>query len=391
MKKIYMDNVSGTPTHPQVIDAILPFLKEGFGNPSNLHQFGRMASEAIQSARGQVAKLINAKPGEIIFTASGTEANNFALKGILNSHKKKGNHIITSEIEHFSVLNPLKTLEKSGYTVTYVPVDKHGTVNPEDVKKAIKPTTVMVSIMYANGEIGTMEPIREIGAITRERGIVFHTDAIAAVGNIPVNVAGDQVDALSMSANQFGGTSGIGALYLREGIRILPLLQGGVQEGGRRAGTENLIGIVGMGKAAELANAEMTQRVDKVAKLRDQLKDGILKNITNVHLNGHPTNRLPGNLSLCIEYIEGESVLLFLDMQGIAVSSGSACTSRSLKASHVIMATGVDAALAQGTILFSLGVDNTDADVQYVLEKLPPIVNRLREMSPLYNATDKKS
>ncbi|MEK7699236.1 MAG: aminotransferase class V-fold PLP-dependent enzyme [Planctomycetota bacterium] len=384
MKKIYMDNVSGTPTHPQVIDAMLPFLKEGFGNPSNLHQFGRMASEAIQSARGQVAKLINAKPGEIIFTASGTEANNFALKGILNSHKKKGNHIITSEIEHFSVLNPLKTLEKSGYTVTYVPVDKHGTVNPDDVKKAIKPTTVMVSIMYANGEIGTIEPIREIGAITRERGIVFHTDAIAAVGNIPVNVAGDQVDALSMSANQFGGTSGIGALYLREGIRILPLLQGGVQEGGRRAGTENLIGIVGMGKAAELANAEMTQRVDKVAKLRDQLKDGILKNISNVHLNGHPTNRLPGNLSLCIEYIEGESVLLFLDMQGIAVSSGSACTSRSLKASHVIMSTGVDAALAQGTILFSLGIDNSDSDVQYVLEKLPPIVNRLREMSPLY-------
>ncbi len=384
MKKIYMDNVSGTPTHPQVIDAMLPFLKEGFGNPSNLHQFGRMASEAIQSARGQVAKLINAKPGEIIFTASGTEANNFALKGILNSHKKKGNHIITSEIEHFSVLNPLKTLEKSGYTVTYVPVDKHGTVNPDDVKKAIKPTTVMVSIMYANGEIGTIEPIREIGAITRERGIVFHTDAIAAVGNIPVNVAGDQVDALSMSANQFGGTPGIGALYLREGIRILPLLQGGVQEGGRRAGTENLIGIVGMGKAAELANAEMTQRVDKVAKLRDQLKDGILKNISNVHLNGHPTNRLPGNLSLCIEYIEGESVLLFLDMQGIAVSSGSACTSRSLKASHVIMSTGVDAALAQGTILFSLGIDNSDSDVQYVLEKLPPIVNRLREMSPLY-------
>lgn len=391
MKKIYMDTASGTPMHPQAIEAMIPFLKEGFGNPSNLHQFGRMTNEALLSARGQVAKLINAKPGEIIFTASGTEANNFALKGILDSHKKKGNHIITSEIEHFSVLNPLKTLEKSGYTVTYVPVDKHGTVSPDDVKKAIKPTTVMVSIMYANGEIGTIEPIKEVGAITREKGIVFHTDAVAAVGNIPVNVADVQVDALSMSANQFGGPSGIGALYLREGIRILPLLQGGVQEGGRRAGTENITGIVGMGKAAELANAEMPQRVDKVRKLRDQLKDGILKNIGNVYLNGHPTNRLPGNLSLCIEYIEGESVLLFLDMQGIAVSSGSACTSRSLKASHVIMATGVDAALAQGTILFSLGIENSDADVQYVLEKLPPIVNRLREMSPLYNTRDKKS
>ncbi|MEK7776233.1 MAG: aminotransferase class V-fold PLP-dependent enzyme [Planctomycetota bacterium] len=391
MNKIYMDNASGAPMHPQAIEAMIPFLKEGFGNPSNLHQFGRMTNEAILTARGQVARLINAKPGEIIFTSSGTEANNFALKGILESHKKKGNHIITSEIEHFSILNPLKTLEKSGYTVTYVPVDKHGMVNPDDVKKAIKPTTVMASIMYANGEIGSIEPIKEIGAITREKGIVFHTDAVAAVGQVPVNVAEAQVDALSMSANQFGGPSGIGALYLREGMRILPLLQGGVQEGGRRAGTENITGIVGMGKAAELANAEMQQRVDKVGKLRDRLKDGILKTVGNVFLNGHPTNRLPGNLSLCIEFIEGESVLLFLDMQGIAVSSGSACTSRSLKASHVIMATGVDAALAQGTILFSLGVNNSDADVQYVLEKLPSIVNRLREMSPLYNTKDKKS
>ncbi|HJW86322.1 MAG TPA: cysteine desulfurase family protein [Candidatus Brocadiaceae bacterium] len=391
MNKIYMDNASGAPMHPQAIEAMIPFLTDGFGNPSNLHQFGRMTNEAILTARGQVARLVNAKPGEIIFTSSGTESNNFALKGILESHKKKGNHIITSEIEHFSVLNPLKTLEKSGYAVTYVPVDKYGMVNPDDVKKAIKPTTVMVSIMYANGEIGSIQPIQEIGAITREKGIVFHTDAVAAVGQVPVNVAEVQVDALSMSANQFGGPSGIGALYLREGMRILPLLQGGVQEGGRRAGTENITGIVGMGKAAELANAEMQQRVDKVRELRDRLKDGILKNIGNVFLNGHPTNRLPGNLSLCIEFIEGESVLLFLDMQGIAVSSGSACTSRSLKASHVIMSTGVDAALAQGTILFSLGINNSDADVQYVLEKLPSIVNRLREMSPLYNTRDKKS
>ncbi len=391
MNKIYMDNVSGAPMHPQAIEAMIPFLKEGFGNPSNLHQFGRMTNEAILTARGQVARLINAKPGEIIFTSSGTEANNFAMKGILESHKKKGNHIITSEIEHFSILNPLKTLEKAGYTVTYVPVDKHGMVNPDDVKKAIKPTTVMVSIMFANGEIGSIQPIKEIGAITREQGIVFHTDAVAAVGQVPVNVAEAQVDALSMSANQFGGPSGIGALYLREGVRILPLLQGGVQEGGRRAGTENITGIAGMGKAAELANAEMQQRVDKVRELRDRLQDGILKTVGNVFLNGHPTNRLPGNLSLCIEFIEGESVLLFLDMQGIAVSSGSACTSRSLKASHVIMATGVDIALAQGTILFSLGINNSDADVQYVLEKLPSIVNRLREMSPLYNTSGKKS
>lgn len=385
MEKIYMDNASGTPLHPKVMEVMMPFLKEGFGNPSNLHQFGRVTNDAIQTARGQVASLINAKPNEIIFTSSGTEANNFALKGIIATQKKKGNHIIVSEIEHFSMLNPLKSLEKSGCEVTYLPVDKYGVVNPDDVKKAIKPTTTMVSVMYANGEIGTIEPIKEIGTITREKGIIFHTDAVAAAGNIPVNVGDVHIDALSMSASQFGGPSGIGALYLREGVRILPLMEGGVQEGGRRSGTENVIGIVGIGKAAELAKLEMPERVNRVHSLRNQLRDGILKNISHVYVNGHPTNRLPGNLSLCIEYIEGESVLLFLDMQGIAISSGSACTSRSLKASHVIMATGVDAALAQGTILFSLGINNTESDVKYVLEKLPSIVERLRQMSPLYN------
>ncbi|MDO8745489.1 MAG: aminotransferase class V-fold PLP-dependent enzyme [Candidatus Brocadiaceae bacterium] len=385
MEKVYMDNASGTPVHPKVVEAMIPFLKEGFGNPSNLHQFGRITSDAIQTARTQVANLIHAKPNEITFTSSGTEANNFAIKGILASHKKKGNHIITTQIEHFSVLNPLKSLEKSGYVITYLPVDKYGMVNPDDVKKAITPTTTMVSLMYANGEIGTIEPIKEIGTITKEKGIVFHTDAVAATGNIPIDVLDSHVDALSMSANQFNGPSGIGALYLREGVRILPFMEGGVQEGGRRAGTENIVGIVGMGKAAELAKLEMSQCMNKIQNLRNQLRDGILKSINHVYLNGHPTNRLPGNLSLCIEYIEGESVLLFLDMQGIAISSGSACTSRSLKASHVIMATSVDAALAQGTVLFSLGIDNSETDVKYVLEKLPPIVERLRQMSPLYN------
>jgi len=385
MEKVYMDNASGTPVHSKVVEAVIPFLKEGFGNPSNLHQFGRITSDAIQAARTQVANLIHAKPNEITFTSSGTEANNFAIKGILASHKKRGNHIITTQIEHFSVLNPLKSLEKSGYVVTYLPVDKYGMVNPDDVKKAITPTTTMVSIMYANGEIGTIEPIKEIGTITKEKGIVFHTDAVAATGNIPIDVLDSHVDALSMSANQFNGPSGIGALYLREGVRILPFMEGGVQESGRRAGTENIVGIVGMGKAAELAKLEMLQCMNKTQNLRNQLRDGILNNINHVYLNGHPTNRLPGNLSLCIEYIEGESVLLFLDMQGIAISSGSACTSRSLKASHVIMATSVDAALAQGTVLFSLGIDNSETDVKYVLEKLPPIVERLRQMSPLYN------
>ncbi|HHT9129460.1 MAG TPA: cysteine desulfurase family protein [Candidatus Brocadiaceae bacterium] len=390
MEKIYLDNAAGTPLHSKVVEAIMPFLKEGFGNPSNLHQFGRITSEAIQAARGQVADLIHAKPNEIIFTSGGTEANNFAIKGILAAHKKKGNHIITSQIEHFSVLNPLKSLEKSGYTVTYLPVDKYGTVNPDDVKKTITPATVMVSIMYANGEIGTIEPIKEIGAVAREKGVFFHTDAVAAAGNIPIDVSDVHVDALSMSANQFNGPPGIGALYLREGVRILPFMEGGVQEGGRRAGTENIIGIVGMGKAAELAKLEMSQRLSKIQNLRNRLRDGILKSISHVYVNGHPTNRLPGNLSLCIEYIEGESILLFLDMQEIAISSGSACTSRSLKASHVIMATGVDAALAQGTVLFSLGIDNSESDVKCVLEKLPPIVERLRQMSPLYNQKQMK-
>ncbi|MDE2217415.1 MAG: cysteine desulfurase, partial [Planctomycetota bacterium] len=302
MEKVYMDNASGTPVHPKVMEAIMPFLKDGFGNPSNLHQFGRISSDAIQAARGQVANLVHAKPNEIIFTSSGTEANNFAIKGILAAHKKKGNHIITSQIEHFSVLNPLKSLEKSGCEVTYLPVDKYGVVNPDDVKKAIKPTTTMVSVMYANGEIGTIEPIKEIGTITREKGIIFHTDAVAAAGNVPIDVSDVHVDALSMSANQFNGPPGIGALYLREGVRILPFMDGGVQEGGRRAGTENIIGIVGMGKAAELAKLEMPQRLSKVQGLRNQLRDGILKNINHVYVNGHPTNRLPGNLSLCIEY-----------------------------------------------------------------------------------------
>jgi cysteine desulfurase len=385
MEKIYMDNISGTPMHLEVVETITQFLQNGFGNPSNLHQFGRIASDTIQQARGHVADLINAKPNEIIFTSSGTEANNFALRGILAAYKKKGNHIITSQVEHFSVLNPLRSLEKSGYIVTYLPVDKHGMVDPSDVKRAITPTTTMVSIMYANGEIGTIEPVKEIGTITKERDIIFHTDAVAAVGNIPVDIRDSHIDALSMSANQFGGPSGVGALYIREGIRIRPLIEGGVQEGGRRAGTENAIGIIGMGKAAELAKRDMPERMNTVQKLRDQLKDGILRNISHVYVNGHAANRIPGNLSLCIEYIEGESVLLFLDMQGIAVSSGSACTSRSLKASHVIMATGVDAALAQGTVLFSLGINNSEANVNYVLEKLPPVVERLRQMSPLYN------
>lgn len=391
MGKIYMDNASGTPMHSKVIEIITQFLHKGFGNPSNLHQFGRVTNEALQEARGQVANLINAKPNEIIFTSSGTEANNFALKGLLAAHKKKGNHVITSQIEHFSVLNPLKSLEKLGYTVTYLPVDKYGMVNPADIKKAITPTTTLVSIMYANGEIGTIEPVKEIGAIAKENGILFHTDAVAAAGNIPIDVKDTHIDALSMSANQFNGPTGVGALYLREGVRILPLIEGGVQEGGRRSGTENSIGIVAMGRAAELARQEMSERVNKVQKLRDLLREGILKNISHVYVNGHATNRIPGNLSLCIEYIEGESILLFLDMQGIAISSGSACTSRSLKASHVIMATGVDAALAQGTVLFSLGINNTEDDVTYVLEKLPSIVERLRQMSPLYSQKQMKN
>ena len=384
MDKIYLDHVSCTPTHPSVIEAMVDSIKNCYGNPSNLHHFGQTANKIIRTARGEVASLIGAKAEEIIFTSSGSEANNFAIKGLAMANQKKGKHIISSEIEHFSVLNPLKRLEKMGFEVTHIPVDKYGMIDPDGVAKAITPETILVSIMHANNEIGTIEPIEEIGKIVKEQGIIFHVDAVASAGYIPVDVNKMMADALSLASNQFYGPPGVGALYLREKTRIVPFIEGGIQESGRRAGTENIPGIVGMGKAAELAKREMDKRKGAIEPLRDKLLNGLMSSVDHIYLNGHPEKRLPNNVNISIEYVEGESILLFLDMKGIAVSSGSACTSRSLKSSHVLSAIGVDDAVAQGSILFSLGIDNSEEHIEYVLETLPPIIKRLREMSPLY-------
>jgi cysteine desulfurase len=385
MRKVYLDNMATTPLLPEVYELMLPYLGEAFGNPSSIHQWGDRAREAIETARDQVAGLIGASASEIIFTGSGTESNNFAIKGLALAQQKKGKHVVVSAIEHFSVLHSAKTLEKMGFELTLVPVDKHGVVNPEDVRQSLRKDTVLVSILHASGEVGTIEPIREIAQITREANVIFHTDAVAAVGNIPVDVKELGVDALSLAGNQFYGPKGVGALWLRKGVRITPLIDGGVQEGGRRAGTENVPAIAGLGKAAELAKINMASRMEHLALLRDCLLTALPAKIAHVVVTGHPKHRLPGNASFCVEFIEGESMLMLLNSQGVAVTSGSACTSRALKASHVLIAMGIPHALAQSSVLFTLGIDNTSEDIDYVLEVLPPIVDKLRQMSPLYS------
>ena len=391
MRKVYLDNASTTPLLPEVREAMVPFLDEVFGNPSSLHDWGDTAREAVDAARAQVAQLIGVNAEEIIFTASGTESNNFAIKGLALAQQNKGKHVVVSAIEHFSVLHSARTLEKWGFELSLVPVDKHGVVDPEDVRKSLRKDTVLVSVMHANGEVGTIEPIQEIAKIARENNVVFHTDAVATAGTIPVDVKELGVDALSLAGNQFYGPKGVGALWVRKGVRIMPLLDGGVQEGGRRAGTENVAAIVGLGKAAELATANIVARVAHLTPLRDRLLTELPGKIGHVVVTGHPQNRLPGNVSFCVEFIEGESMLMWLNSQGVAVSSGSACTSRALKASHVLIAMGISHELAQGSLLFSFGLDNTPEDIDYVLEVLPPIVDRLRQMSPLYAKFTKTS
>jgi cysteine desulfurase len=390
MKTVYLDNASTTPVHPKVLEAMLPFFSGVFGNPSSLHDVGREAKNAVEDARAKTAALIGAAPGEIYFTASGTESNNLALKGLAQANSQKGKHIIVSQLEHFSVLHSAKTLEKAGYSVTYLPTDKTGMVHPEDVAKAMTKETILVSIMHANSEIGTIEPIEMISGITREKGVLFHTDAVATAGWIPVNVGELGVDALSLSGHQFYGPKGAAALFVRKGVRIKPQIEGGIQEDGRRSGTENTPAIVGLGKAAELASAELGNRMRHTAKLRDRLQQGLTDRIDHLIVNGHPTKRLPHNLNVSFWYVEGESMLLFLNMDGIYVSSGSACTSHALKASHVLTCIGTDAAVANGTLLMTLGMGNSTEDIDYVIEKLPPIVQRLREMSPLYEDMIKK-
>ena len=385
MRRVYLDNAATTPLLPEVREAMLPYLGEAFGNPSCIHEWGDAAREAMEAARTQVAQLIGANAGEIIFTGSGTESNNFAVKGLALAQQNKGKHVVVSAIEHFSVLHSARTLEKQGFELTLVPVDKYGVVDPEDVRKSLRKDTVLVSIMQANGEVGTIEPVKEIAKITRESNVVFHTDAIATAGTVPVDVNELGVDALSLAGNQFYGPKGVGALWVRKGVRIMPFLDGGVQEGGRRAGTENVPAIAGLGKAAELATANMTPRTEHLTQLRNRLLTGLPGKIDHVVVTGHPQNRLPGHASFCVEFIEGESMLMLLNSQGVAVTSGSACTSRALKASHVLIAMGLSHAVAQGSLLFSFGIDNDTEDIGYVLEVLPPIVDRLRQMSPLYS------
>jgi cysteine desulfurase len=384
-KSIYFDHVAATPLLPEVVEAMLPFLRGDFGNPSSMHALGERSEEAIEQARGETARLIHAAdPAEIVFTSCGTEANNFALKGIPLAHRDRGKHILVSPVEHFSIMHAIRTLERMGFHVTQLSVDRYGRVDPEEVERSITPQTILVSVMHGNNEVGTLQPIEEIGKITRERGVLFHTDAVATSGLVPVDVEALQVDLLSLAANSFHGPKGAAALYVRKGVRLQPLLDGGIQEQGRRAGTENVPAIVGMGVAAEAAMREMEQRMLHTRALRDRLQEGLLEGIPHVYVLGHPTERLPHILSIAVEYVEGESMLLFLDMERIQIASGSACISRSLKVSHVMLAMGMDAALAQGSLLFSLGKDNKEEEVDRVLEVLPPVVQRLRDMSPLY-------
>jgi cysteine desulfurase len=384
MRRVYLDYVATTPVLPEVLEAMLPYFKDAYGNAQSLHDWGDKAREAVGDARGKVADLISGEAEEIIFTASGTESNNFAIKGLAMAQQAKGKHIVVSAIEHFSVLHSARTLEKWGFELTEVPVDKYGVVDPDEVARSLKKDTILVSITQANNEVGTIQPIKEIATIVKKTGAIFHTDAVASAGSIPINVKELGVDALSLAGNQFYGPKGVGALWLKKGVRIIPFLDGGVQEEGRRAGTENVPAIVGLGKAAELAKAEMGSRAKRFSALRDKLIAELPKRIEHVTVTGHPTQRLPGNASFCVEFIEGEAMLMLLNHQGIAVSSGSACTSRALKASHVLIAMGISHEVAQGSLLFSFGLDNTEEDVDYVLETMPPIVDRLRQMSPLY-------
>jgi len=384
MDRIYMDHMAGTPLLPEALDAMMPFLKDKFGNPSSIHGFGEEVETAVSDARGKVAELIGAAPDEIIFTSCGTESNNFAFKGVPLARRSKGNHIVTTPIEHFSIMHAIKSMEKMGFEVTQVPVDGQGLVDPQEVANAITDNTVLVSVQHANPEVGTVQDIAEIGRICKERKVYFHTDAVATAGVIPVDVKEMNVDLMSIAANMFYGPKGAAALYIRKGVSIQPLLDGGIQERGKRAGTENVPAIAGMGVAAEAAKSEMNKRAQHVDGLAKKLRAGLKENIEELLEFGHPDKRLPGHLSVGAKYIEGESILLFMDMQGIAIASGSACISRSLKVSHVMLAMGVEHADAQGSLLFTLGKDNTEAEVDKVIEILPGIIQRLRDMSPLY-------
>lgn len=384
MKRVYLDHIAATPLGPGVLEAMLPFFGERFGNAQSLHSDGQAAAEAVEEARASVARLVNASPAEIIFTSSGSEANNLAIKGLAQAQRARGNRIVLSAVEHPSVLNAAKSLEKAGFVPTLVPVDGTATVDPDAVARALTKDTVLVSVMLANAEVGTIEPVAEIARIAKAGGALVHTDAVAAAGNIPVDVRALGVDALSLAGDQFSGPKGAAALFLRKGVRPVPLIDGGVQESGRRAGTENVPAIVGLGKAADLALAGLGAWGERARALRDRLLDELPARVPRVRVSGDRTRRLPHQASFLVEFVEGEAMLLSLDMKGIAVSSGSACSSKSLKASHVLLAMGIDHATAQGSIVFSLIETSTGEDIDAVLEAFPPIIDRLRKMSPLY-------
>lgn len=383
MDRIYMDNAATTAVSPEVLKTMLPYFTEIYGNPSSIHSTGRDARRAVDAARKQVAAAIGAQPQEIYFTAGGSESDNWAIKGTAFANQKKGNHIITSAIEHHAVLHTCAWLEKHGFEVTYLPVDSVGRVSVDDVRKAITDKTILISVMAANNEIGTLEPIAEIGKLAHEHGILFHTDAVQAIGAIPIDVNAMNIDMLSMSGHKFHGPKGIGALYIRKGVRIDVFMHGGAQERGQRAGTENLAGIVGIGKAIELATQNLPANAERMSRLRDRLIDGILAEIPDVRLNGPREGRLPNNVNVSVRYVEGEALLLRLDLVGIAGSSGSACTSGSLDPSHVLLAIGLPHEIAHGSLRLSLGTDSTDEDVDAVLKELPGIVEKLRAMSAL--------
>ena len=383
-KTIYMDHSATTATDPAVVEAMLPWFSRQYGNPSSLYHLARESRAAIEEARGKVAKAIGAKPEEIYFTSGGTESDNWALKGTAFALRKKGNHIITSAIEHHAITHTCDYLRKQGFDITYLPVDEYGQVRIEDLKAAITDKTILVSVMFANNEIGTIQPIQEIGAICRERGVLFHTDAVQVIGNLPVDVSAMNIDLLSLSAHKFYGPKGIGALYIRKGVRIDNYLHGGGQEHRKRAGTENVPGIVGLGVAIEKAVMDLDEKTSQIRALRDTLLERILHEIPNTRLNGHRTMRLPGNMNVSFEFIEGESLLLLLDHAGIAASTGSACSSGSLEPSHVLLAIGLPAEVAHGSLRLTLGVENTDEDIHYAFDEIKKAVERLRAMSPLY-------
>jgi cysteine desulfurase len=384
MKRVYMDHAAGYPVDDRVLKEMLPFFKEQYGNPSSVHSMGVEAKSAVENARAMVTQFIGAEnPREVVFNSGATESNNLAIKGVAYRNKAKGNHIISTTIEHMSVLNTLKSLEKEGFEVTLVPVDHYGLVDPRKIESSVTGKTILITLGYANGEIGTIQPIAEIGKIATSKKVVLHVDAVAAAGKVPINVKNEQIDLMTMSSNDLYGPRGVGALYVDEGVRIQPIIQGGGQELGLRSGTENVAGIVGMGKAAEFANAEMKDEGKRLTKIRDKLVKGLTEGVDHAYLNGHPTKRVPNIANVRFSFIEGESMILNLDMIGVSVSSGSACTSKKLEPSHVLTGIGLKHEEAHGSLQFSLGKSNTEGDADYVVENLPPMVRNLRAMSPL--------